>query len=131
MSGKKAVTRFTILLRDKDPRDIQAAEILNRIGFHGKARYIVSAVLHYAGFEDKPDKPGAARVDEKAIEAVVNRLLSERTDITASRDAFHNADEQENTLLSAGEIDFDSALEALGGDGFNAIAGALEMFRGK
>ena len=128
MGGKKSGTKFTILLRGNDTRHLQASEILNGLGFHGKAQYIVNAFLHYASYEGKPDTPNAIRLDYKYIEAVVNRLLSERNGAGAiCTTPVENR--PENTLLSAEEINFDDALEALGGDGFSAIADALEMFK--
>jgi hypothetical protein len=92
---------------------------------------IVNAVLYYADYLSKPITPGTARVDEKAIEAIVKRLLSEREDISVVQTSPTDASQQENEVLSVEEINFDDALEALGGDGLNAIADALEMFRNK
>ena len=131
MYGKKADTRFTIRLRHNDPQHQQVAEILNSLGYHGKAQYIVDAVLHYANTEktmQDSQKPRSA-LDENAIEAIINRLLDGRDDIGMNRVAPDS--EKHNTVLSAEEINFADALEALGGDGFCAISDALEMFMSK
>ena len=129
MGDKKAGTRFTILLRESDPRHIQAADILNSQGFHGKAQYIVNAVLHYANHKEALDTPRTVRLDETSIDEIVKRLSSERGIVCVSQPDSVSEDQFENTLLSSGEINFDDALEAIGGDGFGAITDALEMFK--
>ena len=62
--------------------------------------------------------------------AVVNRLLRDRTDsgteTTRNPIPVKPAGEQPQF---AEEIDFNEAIEALGEDGINAIADAMEMFR--
>jgi hypothetical protein len=50
--------------------------------------------------------------------------LSEQTDVAPKK----QVDEPLNLVE---EIDFDDALDALGEDGFKAVASALEMFRSK
>ena len=131
MSGKKAGTRFSVLFRDNDPRHVQTVDILNNLGFHGKAQYIVNAVLHYANYLKEPESPSAVRLDETSVEAIVSRLLRAGVATVANQSTNNNEDQEETTLLSCDEIDFDDALEAIGGDGFDAIADALDMFRNK
>ena len=131
MSGKKAGTRFTILLRENDTRHLQAADILNSQGFHGKAQYIVNAILHYADHDAMQAAPRTVSLDERSIDAIVSRLLGGLEIDSASRPAPIAEDQQENILLSSDEINFDDALEAIGGEGFSAITDALEMFRSK
>jgi hypothetical protein len=131
MLGKKAGTKFTIIMRDNDPLHLQAAEILNHLGYHGKAQYVVDAILHYANRTDEPsmqDELQSARLDEKAIEAMLNRLLRERGDIGIGGNLATDEDQDECTVMSADEINLDDALDVLSGDGFSAIANALEMF---
>ena len=132
MLGKKAGTKFTIIMRDNDPRHLQAAEILNNLGYHGKAQYVVDAILLFANHNDIPitkDNSQSTRLDEKAVETIVNRLLRERGDIGVVRIPTTDEDQDECTVMSADEIDLNNALDVLSGDGFNAIADALEMFR--
>ena len=131
MLGKKAGSKFTILLRDFDPRHVQVAEILNNLGYHGKAKYIVDAVLCYENHKhdlDALDVPHSSILDEKAVEALLKRLLRERGELGAQSIQPAEA-KDECTVLSAEEINLDDALDVLSGDGFNAISDALEMFR--
>jgi len=131
MGGKKVGTRFSVLFRDNDPRHIQAVDILNNLGFHGKAQYIVNAVLHYTNHLKEPEAPNTVRLDETSIEAIVSRLFRAGVVTVANQSTNNSEDQEETTLLSCDEIDFDDALEAIGGDGFDAIADALDMFRNK
>jgi len=132
MLGKKAGTKFTIIMRENDPRHVKASEILNCLGYHGKAQYVVDAILHYANCTDDPntqDETQSKQLDEKAIEAMFNRLLRERGDIVVSGTPSTDEGQDECTLMTADEINLDDALDVLSGDGFNAISDALEMFR--
>jgi len=132
MLGKKAGTKFTIIMRDNDPRHLQAAEILNNLGYHGKAQYVVDAILQFVKHNEIPiakDNSQSTLLDEKAVETIVNRLLCEKSDIVITRTPTTDEDQYEYTVMSTDEIDLDNALDALSSDGFNAIADALEMFR--
>ena len=134
MLGKKAGTKFTIIMRENDPRHLQASEILNRLGYHGKAQYIVDAVLHYAKCGDdqnKQDEHRSALLDEEAIEAMFNRLLREKGEVFVGTNSDAHEYQDECTVVSADEINLGDALDALSGDGFSVIADALEMFRNK
>ena len=132
MAGKKAGSKFTIQFSQTDPLHLQVAELLNKQGYHGKARYIVNAVLHYESCDETPDIQQPARIDEKFIEAVVNRILRDRGERVVEKPVISAPDtaiqEQQQPVE---EINFDEAIEALGADGFNAVAGALDMFRRK
>jgi len=131
MLGKKAGTKFTIIMRDNDPRHLQAAEILNNLGYHGKAQYVVDAILQFANYNENTiikENHHTSRLDEKAVETIVNRLLREKDSIT-TRTPTTDEDQDEFSVMSTDEIDLENALDALSGDGFNAIADALEMFR--
>jgi len=79
--GKKSETRFTIQFSRSDPKHIQVAEILNNQARYGKAQYIVDAVLHYESCTEtcSMNRAAGVGVDEKAIEAVVNRILMDRS----------------------------------------------------
>ena len=77
---KKAGTKFTIQFNQTDPAHLQVAELLNKQGHRGKAQYIVNAVLHYENCDETPDLKRPALIDEKVIEAVVNRILCDRGD---------------------------------------------------
>ena len=119
-------------MRNNDPRHIQAAEILNNLGYHGKAQYVVDAIMQFAKNNENPiskKNHQASRLDEKAVETIVNRLLREKSDVTIARTPTTDEDKDECTVMTTDEIDLGNALDVLSGDGFNAIADALEMFR--
>ena len=132
MRIKKSGTKFTIQFNQTDPAHLQVAELLNKQGHRGKAQYIVNAVLHYENCDETPDMKRPARIDEKVIEAVVNRILRDRGEHTADK-AVDSAPVEliKESQQSDEEVNFDDALETLGESGFDAIAGALDMFRRK
>lgn len=131
MSDKMVETRFTIQFTRTDPSHLQVAEILNRQGRRSKAQYIVNAVLHYENCGETPSIPRTADLD-KIIEAVVYRILQDREDSGPNKAINETPPGQPKPpRRPAEEINFDDALEALGENGFNAVAGALEMFRKK
>jgi hypothetical protein len=110
MADKKDVARFTIQFSTTDPMHLQVIDILNRQGRRSKAPYIVSAVLYYESRAEMSVRKPAA-VDADMIEAVVKRLLSEKS-----------APEPDG-------IRFDNTLSELGQDGLDAVAGALDAFK--
>ena len=139
MGVKKTGTKFTLQFNQTDPMHLQVAELLNKQGHRGKAQYIVNAVLHYENCDETPDINRPVRVDEKIIEAVVNRILRDRGEHIVEKAVVpspvkrtekiqqpHSNEEQSDE-----EINFDEAMDVLGEDGFNAVAGALDMFRKK
>jgi len=131
MDGKKADRRFSIQFSRMNPEHIQVAEILNRHKRYDKAQYIVNAVLHYENCDKVPEVQRPARFDEKIIEAVVNRILHDRGGVVAALTDSVSVKQTAELPLPAEEISFDDAMEALGEDGFNVIADALNMFRRK
>ena len=132
VAGKKTSNRFTIQFRRTDPKHAQVVDLLNQRERFGKAQYIVDAVLHYEGCNVTTNSERPARFDEKAVEAVVRRILRGREDSSAGRQpGAASVNQSEPPPQSAEEINFDDAVEALGEDGINAVAGALDMFRKK
>ena len=131
MSDKIIDTRFTIQFSRTDPSHLQVAEILNRQGRRSKAQYIVNAVLHFENCSETPHIPRTAEFDVKVIEAVVNRILQDREENNTVKTAKAPDNQAKKPAPFAEEISFDDALEALGPEGFNAVAGTLEMFRNK
>jgi hypothetical protein len=131
MNGKMIETRFTIQFSRTDPAHLQAAAILNRQGRRSKAQYLANVVLHYENCVEKATMQRPAGFDEKLIEAVVNRILREKeadnTNTPAAADSINEA----NPPQSAENADYDDAVDSIGEDGLNAIAGALDMFRRK
>ena len=118
MSDKKTGRKFTVQFSRTDPSHVKAAEILNQYERFDKARYIVNAILHYEECNERK----SAKIDEKYIEAVVSRIMRENQ-VSGAK--------QSNNQQSFGEINFDDAMEALGEDGLNDVADALDMFRKK
>ena len=132
MGIKKSSTKFTIQFNQTDPAHLQVAELLNKQGHRGKAQYIVNAVLHYENCDETPDLKRPAPLDEKVIEAVVNRILRDRKEHFADTPIDSAPVELiKESQKSDEEINFADAMDALGEDGFNAVAGALDMFRRK
>ena len=130
MYGKKSETKFTIQFSQTDPAHLRVADVLNRQERHGKARYIVEAVMHFLSC-DGAQRP--AHLDEKYIEAVVSRMLRESgADLVSVPSPAGVVDDPAPILVSsADEIIYSDAIDALGEDGINAVAGALDMFRKK
>jgi len=117
MGDKKSGRKFTVQFSRTDPSHIQAAEILNKYERFGKARYIVNAILHYEECTER----GAAKIDEKYVEAVVVRVMRENQASGAIQ----------NNNQSLVEINFDDAMDTLGESGLNDVANALDSFRKK
>lgn len=132
MGGKMAETRFTIQFSRTDPSHLQVAEILNRQGRRSKAQYIVNAVLHYENCNETPHISRSAELDEKVIEAVVNRILQNREEKGQDRkNGTALGKESKKEVQTAKEISIEDALAALGPEGFNVVVGTLDMFRKK
>ena len=136
MGVKKTGTKFTLQFSQTDPLHLQVAELLNKQGHRGKAQYLVNAVLHYENCDELPKIKRPVRVDEKIIEAVVNRILRDRGERIVEKTVVPTLAPAAKIKKSQQpqpdeEINFDEAMEELGEAGFNAIAGALDMFRKK
>ena len=133
MHGKKTESKFTIQFSRSDPAHLRVADILNKQERHGKARYIVEAVMHYLSCDDARH---AAQIDDKRIEAVVSRILRGWSEsgtgvLPVSVPAGQADDPSLLTSTISSEIIYDDALKTLGEDGYNAITSALDTFRKK
>jgi hypothetical protein len=126
-------TRFTIQFSRTDPAHLQVAEILNRQGRRSKAQYIVNAVLCYENGGKSSKAQRSAVLDEKVIEAVVYRILRDRDEHDIGKPAADASSRRKPQIppQSSEEISFDDALETLGQDGVDAVAGMLDMFKRK
>ena len=132
MDGKKAATKFTIQFSRTDPSHLLVADILNGLERHGKARYIVEAVLYYENREENGGKNISAAIDEKRIEAVVKRLLRDHEGSGAGvMPVAVPVGQVENTPQLDEDVVFDDTADDLGADDLNAVAGVLDMFRKK
>ena len=128
--SKKYETKFTIQFSRTIPEHLEVVDILNKLGRSFKAQYIVNAVLYY----DKREELETQRpvLDEKQIEAIVNKILRDREESNmGSLMADASASRIEKPPQSDTDAAFHEVAKALGQDGFNAIAGTLNMFRRK
>ena len=131
MDGKKAATKFTIQFSRTDPSHLLVADILNGLERHGKARYIVEAVLCYENRKEDGGKNLSSAIDEKRIEAVVKRLLRERNgNGTGTLPAAVFVGQVENSP-QFNDVMFEDTADDLRADDLNAVAGVLDMFRKK
>ena len=130
MPDKKAAARFTIQFSQKDPTHIQAANILNGIGRRGKAQYIANAVLYYESGGVSGMKH-MAPIDEKHIEAAVNRILLSRYDKAGLPLAADPLGQDRKPPEPVDDIVFEDTIENFEADGVNAITNAMDMFRKK
>lgn len=125
---KKTENKFTIQFSRIDPAHLRVADIINRLERSFKAQYIADAVLYYESRKTMRHQVS----DERHIESVIRRILRDREESGAGiLPAAAPAGQVEKSTEPTAEIHFDEAMEALGVDGFNAIAGALDMFRKK
>ena len=134
MAGKKTDTKFTIVFSRYESSHLHVAEILNSKGYRGKAQYIVNAVLHYENCDKQLDMKRPSRIDEKAIEAVVNRLLRDMEVISVSSNKTINSVPEKRSNMQPEPVDtisFEEAVEELGEVGYEAVLSALDMFRKK
>ena len=131
---KKVKHRFTIHFSQTDPSHLQVADILNRQKPYNKAQYIVDAVMHYIGCGLTESAAHPATLDEKYIEAIVNRILREKDENIVSGLPAH-ASRLEKPLLSQPkdtcELEFDNSIEEIGEEGIKAVTNALASFRKK
>ena len=136
MRNKKTETKFTIQFSRADPLHKKVSGLLNQQARYGKSQFIVDAVTHYinCGFAQAEAAPRPVRIDEKHIEAVVNRILLDWRENGGSVFSFSAGmadDPSPPEPAVDGAIVYNEDAEALGEDGYNAIAGALEKFRKK
>ena len=132
MYGKKTEAKFTIQFSRNDPAHLQVADILNRQKRYGKAQYIVDAVLHYINFGLTEAAMRPVRLDEKHIEAVVSRILGNRSiNGAGGLPVLASASQVEKLLQTGSDVVLNDAIDAIGEDGLDAIASALDIFRRK
>jgi len=127
---KKTEGKFTIQFSRTDPAHLKAANILNSKERRGKAQYIVNAILYYESHGGAPDTKPLAPFDEKSIEAVVNMVLLKRGACNTVLIPEAAPPSQVCKQLRPNEdIAIEDDIDALGADGLNAVADAMEMFR--
>jgi len=132
MNNKKDEFRFTIRLSRSDPSHLQVADILNQKRY-GKAQYIVDAVIHYIGCGLTESAAQPEQIDEKYIETIVNRILSDRDkNVRRSLPAPTNANELSlSQHEDTDKIEFGETMEVFGVEGIKAVTDAMASFRRK
>ena len=75
-----------------------------------------------------PSTVHVAQLDLEVIEAVVSRILQGKVESGADGDALTGQTDREQRKRME-SISFDDAVAAMGAEGFDAVAGTLEMFR--
>jgi hypothetical protein len=132
MGSKMAKTRFTIQFSQTDPTHLQVAELLNKQGRRSKAQYIVNAVLHFENCQRTPSMQNPASLDEKQIEAIVNRVLLEKEKSNSKKSKMPKPNVQlKNRPETTEKINFNDDLDALDNEDFDTLAGTLKLFRNK
>jgi len=135
MSDKIENTKFTIRLSQSEPSHVKAADILNQQKRYGKTQYIVDAIMHYigCGLTESAAYP-ATQPDEKYIEKIVNRILSDKFGNIEARLSTPGR-QVESTLPSQSQntdkIDFAETMDGIGEEGIKAVTDALASFRKK
>jgi hypothetical protein len=126
MDSKKYAARFTIQFSCADPAHLQVVDILNRQAPRSKAQYIVNAILHYENCNTIPQSAITTTITEEFIEVVVRRMLEQSRQDKSQSLIFENSSQDE--VLSESTC-LNDAVSALGQDGLDAIAGAIDAFR--
>lgn len=126
IGAKKDEYRFTLQFTSTDPRHLQVAEILNRQG-RRKAQYLVNAVLCFenGAATDEIQQPTP---DYHMIEAIVNRILAEKT-IPENPAKKLFTPQTESRHSKSEEFTFEDAAAELGQDGIAAISNSIAAFR--
>jgi hypothetical protein len=80
VDAKKDKCKFTIQFNSADAHHLQIVELLNAQG-RRKAQFIANAVLHYVNCSVIPSTTQlpAASLDYHTIEAIVNKILQEKS----------------------------------------------------
>jgi len=128
---KKAQTKFTIQFNQTDPSHLKVAEILNKQKWHGKAQYIVDAVIHYVGCGLAESATHQIKLDEKQIEPIVKRLLRNmNVSSTSNLPTTENQLDQSQPQI-ADMTTLDGVMEPLDEKRIKSVANALISFRRK
>jgi len=135
MENNKDFARFTMQLNSDNPLHARAVDILNRQKSRGKARYTANDIVHYESCDITSDIIITTTLDEDAIEAVVERVLQKRSDLSSNTPlSVHLSEdgEQRHPLAhSTEQLILADTIEDLDGESLRNIADALEMFKKK
>ena len=127
MSEKKDNAKFTVQFNPADPLHQQTIDMLNRQG-RRKAQFIANAVTHYIYCKETPDIPQAAPISTEVIEAVVLRILEQRTGkgVSASKQPQKTA---ERKIRRSESIDCGDISDSIGEEGMAAIFNSMAQFK--
>ena len=132
MKEKKIGTKFTILFNRDDPVHVQAPDILNRQPQRGKAHYIAQAIIYFEKSYGSSDARHPAQIDEKLIETVARKMVSEMqmTGAGGLSVPVGRVSSQPETL-DISDVSVDDLMESMGEDGMKNMMDALDAFRKK
>lgn len=125
--AKKNPYVMTIGFKKDDPDHLVVADFLNGIG-HGKAQYIVKAVLAYQNFLQSGEIPvrGAVNIDYQIVKNMVFQVLGEYD----GKIPLPNNNIEENISHKNAAIEEHDMLEDLDDDVLSGIMDSLAMFQG-
>ena len=134
MDNKKDIARFTIQFNLENPIHAHVVEVLNRQNQRGKARYIANAIQHYQNCDRTPDVEQLSKLNENAIEAIVERILCKRGDLgTLTRtlqDPIENDGERQSDQKTAFEvIELSDSLDDIDEGLISNMLASIEMLK--
>ena len=123
--AKKNPYVMTIGFKKDDPDHLAVADFLNGIG-HGKAQYIVKAILAYQDLLQSGEIPvrGAVNIDYQVVKNMVFQVLGEYE----GKAPVSDISKSENKNAAVQERDM---LEDLDEDMLSGIMDSLAMFQGE
>ena len=126
--AKKNPYVMTIGFKKDDPDHLAVADFLNGIG-HGKAQYIVKAILAYQDLLQSGEIPvrGAVNIDYQVVKNMVLQVLGEYEVTTPIMDI----SKPENTGNKNAAVRERDVLDDLDDDMLNGIMESLAMFQGE
>ena len=126
--AKKNPYVMTIGFKKDDPDHLAVADFLNCIG-HGKAQYIVKAILAYQDLLQSGEIPvrGAVNIDYQVVKNMVLQVLGEY-EVTAP---IMDISKPENTGNKSAVVQERDMLEDLDEDMLSGIMESLAMFQGE
>ena len=132
MHNEKSDVRFNIQFSRTDPLHRHVAGILKNKARGDKAKYIVNAVIYYESHCEAADTKYMALINEKYLEAAINRILLDKgdagTDILPVNPPAKQIHKQSQPTE---DIKKDNDIETLGEHGINAISNSMRMFQKK
>ena len=132
MGDKRTGIRFHIQFSQTDPAHLHVADILKNKARGDKAKYIVNAILYYESHCGESEIKHMTLIDEKQLEAAINRILQDREKVSTSvlpappPPSLNQLHKQPQPVE---DINNDDDLDTIGEHGLNAINNAMKMFK--